>query len=87
MTKQIIFPTVHRNGTSQQELLDGLAQVCSDLNTAIESLCKACPNGRDYYVGPNSLSAATAQYRARLDALVGMRMDIEKEMEAICDQE
>jgi len=46
----ITLPTVHRNGTSRDSLLDGYIDAIDALRLAVEALKASAPNARDYYV-------------------------------------
>jgi galactokinase/mevalonate kinase-like predicted kinase len=49
------FPVYHWNGTPPIHHLEPLSKAHSALNEALEALCDATPNMRDYYVLPNGL--------------------------------
>lgn len=62
-------PTVHLNGTSKKELLQGLLDAIHALHVAEEAVGKSYPNGRDYYPqGPDAILKAVAEYDARVQA-------------------
>lgn len=70
LTAASMTPTVHLNGTSKNALLDQITDVEQVLGKAIEALCEASPNGRDYYPqGPDALRKAQAEHEARIAAL------------------
>lgn len=66
----IVFPTVHLNGTSKLVLLKGAEDAYNSVDAAIAKLCEASPNARDYYVqGPDAFTKAANQHRERLAKL------------------
>lgn len=85
--KSLIIPTVHLNGTSQNDLLQQLIDATSTLRTAREAMQKAAPNGRDYYVqNDNALRTAIQQHTDRLTKIDEVIADYETIMEGIADQ-
>jgi hypothetical protein len=63
-------PTIHRNGTSPEELLSQVLKVADALRDAITALCWATPNGRDYYVqDPGALKLALEEHNERATKL------------------
>lgn len=75
-----MFPTIHLNGTSASDLLDGIKDAVCAVNAAIDAIAKAAPNARDYYPqGPQAFAAADLEHRTRLARL----HDIHAELEAI----
>lgn len=66
----MIYPTIHRNGTSKRELIDQLCSAGNAVDDAIRSLCDCAPNGRDYYPqGNGAITKADAEHRARIQKL------------------
>jgi len=63
----LAIPTIHLNGTSADDLIEGLVRARHALNEAVSLLQDAAPNGRDYYVQtPSTFSLAIdVQRRAR----------------------
>jgi hypothetical protein len=81
-TTDVIFPTIHMNGTSSRELLDQLCKAMLAISKAQEALSNAAPNGRDYYPqGGEALRMALDQHCARVRKLAEVR----KELKAIAD--
>lgn len=73
----ILAPTVHLNGTSKEALIDQIKDAYGAIETAIDALCAAAPNARDYYPqGPDAFSAARAQHDARAKKLVEVRDEL-----------
>jgi hypothetical protein len=65
-------PTVHLNGTSQEELLEQWRNVYRATYTLLDALAKATPHGRDYYVqGPDGegITQARKEHAARIKAV------------------
>jgi hypothetical protein len=80
----MMSPTIHLNGTSRQELLDGYVVTLSAVCDAIIALGKTYPNGRDYYVqGPDATHNAMEEHRARLQRLISVRDELNEIAEAI----
>ena len=82
----IITPTVHLNGTSRQDLLDGYCEAIHALHQAGRKLAAAYPNGRDYYVqGGDAIHTAMRQHEARMTKLKEIVSELEHIAEAIQD--
>ena len=65
-----LIPTIHSNGTSQDDLQQLVDNASASVAVAISELAKAAPNARDYYPqGPHAFTAAVAQHQARLAKL------------------
>lgn len=83
MTK-LAVPTIHLNGTSQQELENQLREAASAVAKAVEKLCQAAPHGRDYYVQePDGFQQARAEHRARVERLESVGQELMQIYEAI----
>jgi hypothetical protein len=85
-TNALVIPSVHLNGTSRGMLYDQLRDGVTDINTAIETLNKASPHMRDYYVKPNSEEAyrlALAQHNSRIQRLIDVRTELETIFQAM----
>jgi hypothetical protein len=66
----ITLPTVHRNGTSRDSLLDGYIAALDALRLATEALQASAPNARDYYVqAGDTFCLAQNQHFVRLARL------------------
>lgn len=74
----MIFPTLHRNGTSKEGLTLPLIDVINHLHDAIRALeTEAAPNARDYYVQDNTaFAAARREHEARLEKLADVRREL-----------
>lgn len=78
----IVIPTIHRNGTSQEDLLTEPMDAISALRHAIDKLPN--PNGRDYYPqGDDKISEAIGQERVWRSALQAVLSDLERYAEGI----
>jgi len=82
-----ITPTIHLNGTSKADLLEGYLDVLAAGRDLREALCKAAPNGRDYYPqGTQAYTDAAADHMARLKRLESIIKEIEQIATAVSDQ-
>jgi hypothetical protein len=82
------IPTVHRNGTSKQELEDQVREAYLQVSIAIAALEAASPNGRDYYLqGETAINEATKEHLDRMKRLVSVRAELMHIWEGIVDQE
>lgn len=63
----MIFPTIHINGTSCQELMEMNRKASYAVKIAIKALEQAWPNGRDYYPqGVDVIKSAISEHEARI---------------------
>ena len=70
-------PTIHLNGTSRQELLEGYLSAIAALNRAIDEVSLTAPNGRDYYVQDGEAwRRASAEHQHRMQRLNAVREEI-----------
>lgn len=80
-------PTIHLNGTGATDLRDEYATAYDAIGAAIDALCDATLNARDYYP-----QGGDAYYRARnernqaLDKLRQVETYVGEMLAAICDQ-
>lgn len=67
-TSDLVIPTAHINGTSEEELMRQLQQAVSFLEAGRQALAQTAPHGRDYYVQSDkgALTKATQQHEARM---------------------
>ena len=73
----MMVPTVHLNGTSKSELRDQLSGVTQALDSTLQALMRAAPNGRDYYPqGPDALDAALAEHKGRVQMLRALMNEV-----------
>jgi len=80
-------PTVHRNGTSRDALLEQRIDLADALRDSLRALREAEPNGRDYPGDPARLAAAIQRHRGRHDALQALLAEVEAEAEEISAQD
>jgi len=83
----VLIPTVHMNGTAGEDLLDQYAGAVETLREAIDAVCDAGPNARDYYVqGADAALAAQREHETRVAAIKRVRDDLAAIVEGIQDQ-
>jgi hypothetical protein len=83
----MLIPTLHLNGSSGEVLLDQYSAAAEAVRKAIDAVCDAGPNARDYYVqGPDAGLAAQREHEARVKALKAVRDDLAAIVEGIQDQ-
>lgn len=74
----IITPTIHSNGTSARSLCEGYTSAYIAVDAAIDAICAAGPNGRDYYPqGDGAFMEAHTEHLARLTQLNAIREELE----------
>ena len=82
-----MIPTVHMNGTAGEALLDQYTAAAEAVRKAIDALCNAGPNARDYYVqGSDAALAAQREHEARLASLKRVRDELAAIAEGVQDQ-
>ena len=80
----MIKPTIHMNGTSKADLLDGYCNVINALHKALEALQHNHPNTRDYYTQPaGTFEAAREQHRSQFLRINSVLQEIEQIAEGI----
>jgi hypothetical protein len=80
----LAIPTVHLNGTSREQLLEGLSDAIHAMHEAGRALAKAAPNARDYYVqGAGAINTALNQHEARMTKLREVIRELEQIVFAI----
>ena len=80
----MMVPTIHLNGTSRESLLEGYEKAHRAVRAALKEVAEIGPNGRDFYPqGPDALSKASDEHRARMNALSNILRDLEALGEAI----
>jgi hypothetical protein len=83
----MLIPTVHLNGSSGDVLRDQYTDAAQSVRQAIDKLCDAAPNARDYYVqGPDAALAAQREHEARVTALKRVCDELMAIAEGVQDQ-
>lgn len=83
------IPRVHLNGTSKEQLLEAIEEAYAKINDALQALAQTAPNGRDYYVKPNSgqaLNRATDEHITRMEKLRDVQRQLQELAEGIDKQ-
>ena len=81
----LAVPTIHLNGTSKQELLDGYINALDALREAHKRLAATCPNGRDYYPqGSEAINVAMQNHEGRMARIKFVMDELQEIAEAIC---
>jgi hypothetical protein len=81
-----MIPTVHLNGTAQEDLVEQLCNAGNELSKAIDAMRLAAPNGRDYYPqGPDALAKAVAEHKHRMERVDAVRQEVNLLAEKIAD--
>lgn len=80
-------PTVHLNGSSGERLLDQAHDAVAALRVALDALCEAGPNARDFYVqGESAALEAQREHEARVKALRTVRDEMTKIRDGVQEQ-
>lgn len=83
----MLIPTVHLNGTTGEVLLEQYTAAAQAVSKAIDAVCDAGPNARDYYVqGADAGFAAQREHEARVRSLKSIRDELAAIMEGIQGQ-
>lgn len=70
----MIYPTVHLNGTSREELEYQFSGALAAIEVALDRIAAAAPNGRDYYsTGSQAIDRATEEHRAAMEQVQKVR--------------
>ena len=81
------IPTIHLNGSSGENLRNETRNAYLAVCAAIDELCTAAPNARDYYPqGPAAWPAADDAHRSRLERLIAVRDELSELYRGIHDQ-
>ena len=74
----IALPKINLNGTSKRELLEQQITALNAINAAIDALCAAAPNGRDYQTLPSgAVQLALSEHQARLKLLHAVQDELQ----------
>lgn len=80
----MILPTIHRNGTSREELIEGLCAASQAIDLAYQALKQTAPNGRDFYPqGSSALGQAIKEHNDRLRGLDAVKDEVDALTRAI----
>ena len=80
----MITPTIHMNGTSKKDLLEGYCKIMHALHETLARMQEYSPNARDYYVqSPTAYAAARDQYQRQFKAINEVLQEIEQIVEEI----
>lgn len=83
----MMVPTIHLNGTSREHLSGQARRAAQAVIDAIDAICDAAPNGRDYYVqGDAAFEAARREHLARIERLESVKAELVALWEAIEEQ-
>lgn len=83
----MMIPTVHLNGSAGETLLSQNTNALEAVRKAIDALCDAGPNSRDYYVqGPDAGLAAQREHESRVASLKRVRDELAAIVDGIQDQ-
>ena len=81
-------PVVHLNGTGWTDLFGQYEAAWLAVGFAVKELCKAAPNGRDYYVQePGAIERAQDEHGDRVRRLLGVQAELEAILSRVSDQE
>lgn len=81
-------PTIHLNGSNKERLLEGICDIGRALNTALGTMNKNWPNGRDYYPqGPAAFTEADKEWNDRRDRVGAVLEEFQALAEMIGDAE
>jgi hypothetical protein len=84
----MIKPTIHRNGTGRDQLLEQVLEAGHKVYEALKALEAASPNGRDYYPqGPDAINTAVQEYTVRVYKLKEVWDDLQELAIHISDAE
>lgn len=79
-----LVPTIHLNGTAGEDLLDQYMRAASAVQKALDVVCAAGPNARDYYVqGPDVGFAAQREHETRVKTLKSVRDELSMIVECV----
>ena len=75
----MIHPTIHMNGSGEENLRRDYCDASDALQTAFDVLKRTGPNGRDYYTqGPEALYHAITEHDARLRRIDEVKGEIDR---------
>jgi len=81
------IPTIHLNGTSGEALVEQYQDAVVAVCNAIDAMCDAGPNARDYYPqGPDAALEAQREHEDRVKSLKAVRDQLFAIREGIQEQ-
>lgn len=84
----MMFPTLHLNGTSYDELYRQYSEACAAIDQAIRIVEDATPNSRDYYVkGDAAMPSAVREHVDRLRRLAAVKDELYSILEDVDRQQ
>lgn len=84
----IALPRINLNGTSKGDLLQQQLDALHAVNAAIDALCAAAPNGRDYQtLPPGAVQLALSEHTARLKLLQTVQDELQTIAMHISDED
>jgi len=84
--QHMIVPRLHMNGTTAADLIEQYSEAKLAVHRAIDAVCKAAPNGRDYYpLGATATGIAQDHHEQRLKALRKVESELMALLEAVVD--
>jgi len=73
----LLPPSIHLNGTSKQEMVEGLVAVSDAAFALLEAMKRAAPNARDYYPqGPDAYGLARTAWNERALQIEKLRDEV-----------
>jgi hypothetical protein len=83
----MMFPTVHLNGTSGEQLREKNLDACHAISKALVALAEASPNARDFYVqGNDAFNKAAKEHQNRWARLQSVYDELSQVAENIQNQ-
>lgn len=75
----MIFPTLHLNGTSREQLLTDYTEAYNEIRAAIGAMRRITFHARDYYVqGPGAYDNARMEFWERISHLERISSELEE---------
>ena len=95
--RKLMVPTIHLNGTSREQLIEGYLDALRALRAAEDAMGKITVHGRDYYVqnydqygeyvdGKPAIGRALDEHRARFDKIAAVISELEEVVDGIAKQ-
>lgn len=83
-----MIPTIHLNGSDPHRLMKEIRDAYRAIDTAIDALTRASPNGRDYYPqGQEAIKTAIKEHDSRCNRLRDIRRELTYIFDGIYEQE